>query len=196
VLVLILALGTLTLIEGTSAGYGPGSSRATASGLASRLAVPLTCSEARLSHLFTTPASANVSPLEDQKFTVTALNACGTPLAQMPAFSWWLSSPSLGLLNSSSGPDVAYTACLAPMDGILHVAATSGGLTFYANSSITVSLQNPGSESSGTGASNGSTGGSGAPGPAALPRDLLELGVVGLGIGGVVVLLYGSRKRP
>ncbi len=153
---------------------------------------PQTCQGNVLTQIVSSPPSANVSPLEDQEFVVSALNGCGTPLTQPASFSWWLSSPSLGLLNSSDASTVAYTACLAPMSGVLHVAVTSGGITLYANSSIAVTLQNPGWESSGSGASSGDPGGAGS--STAIVHETLELGVVLLAVGGVALLLHGRRK--
>jgi len=127
-------------------------------------------------------------------FTADAEGACGTPLTQGVSFSWWLSSPSLGLLNSSDGPLVAYSACLAPMGGVLHVEAKSGGISLFANSSITVTLQNPGWQDPSSNSSAGTLGGSGSSGPAGV-REVVAVGVIVLlGGGAGAVVLYGRRR--
>ncbi len=155
---------------------------------------PSDCSGGALAHLATYPAAVNISPLEDQMFTAAAESACGTPLTQGVSFSWWLSSPSLGLLNSSNGPLVAYTACLAPMGGILHVEAKSGGVTLQANSSITVTLQNPGWQDPSSNSSAGTLGGSGSFGAPPIREDTAVVVIVLLGGGAAAVVLYGLRR--
>jgi len=140
------------------------------------------------------PAVVNISPLQGQRFTATAESTCGTPLTSKTTFSWWLSSPSLGLLNSSDGPAVAYTACLAPMGGLLHAEATSGGVTLYSNSTIAVTLQNPGWQDPSSNSSSGALEGSGASGPAETQREAAALLVGLLVAGAVAVVLYGRRK--
>ena len=94
------------------------------------------------------------------------------------SFSWSLSSLSLGTLNASGGQTIAYTACVAPMDGALHLEATSDGVTLYANASISVSDQVPFSQN---------TSPQGAPWAAA--------GVVGASFALAAAVLYAGRRR-
>jgi hypothetical protein len=152
------------------------------------------CSEGPEVKLNVSPGFANVSPLEAQVFTATALDACGSPLGGLATYEWWLSTPALGLLNASGGSSVAYTACLAPMDGVLRVRATVGETTAFANATIAVTLQNPGwevspSNPSAGGSSNAASGGS--PGV----RVAWGVGVAVLATIGLVFFAYARRRR-
>jgi len=120
----------------------PGSGTATVVRVGDQ-AVPESCSQSAFARLSVTPASVAALPLQNQIFAATAENACGDTLAQPVSFSWSLSSLSLGTLNASGGSTIAYTACVAPMNGVLHVEATSGGVTLYANASISVADHAP-----------------------------------------------------
>jgi hypothetical protein len=184
-LLLSVASGSWTDFRGS--GPNPGS-------ITSQETHPSDCSGVALAHLATYPAAVNISPLQDQMFTADAESACGTPITQGVSFSWWLSSDSLGLLNSSNGPLVAYSACLAPMAGILHVEAKSSGISLFANSSITVTLQNPGWQDPSSNSSAGTLGGSGSTGAAGAREVAAVAVIVLLGGGAVAVVLYGRRR--
>lgn len=110
-------------------------------------AVPSGCTPAVMTGLTVAPATVEVLPLEDQVFLASTMSSCGSSMTQNTSFTWWLSSGSLGALNSSAGSRIAYAACFAPMGGVLHVKATSGSVTLFANSSITVSGQQPSGQS-------------------------------------------------
>jgi len=179
-----------------TAGFGHTGER---SGAAQSLPAPtdtvaLNCSQPRIAYLVVAPLSANVSPLENQMFSASALDSCGGPMAEAVSFSWWLSSPSLGLLNSSEGPAVAYSACLAPMSGILHVEASSGGITVFANSTIAVTLQNPGWQDPSQGSTSGTAGGGELSGLSEGQRYALGVAIPLLAATAAAVVLYGRRK--
>ncbi|MGA8603881.1 MAG: hypothetical protein WB788_02285 [Thermoplasmata archaeon] len=149
---------------------------------------PQNCSETLLATLTATPAKVAATPLEVLMFSAVAKNACGAPLASGTNFSWWLSSVALGTLNSSAGSTVAYTACIAPMGGVLHVKASSGAVTLFANSSISVSAQ------ASSGSSPPSPSGGGASGGPTV--SWVGLGVMAALLGAAAaVLLAGRRKR-
>jgi hypothetical protein len=166
----LVAFGLVLGAVGVSGLAGPraGPTRLNASDLGSTgfQSTPQNCSGTGLADLTATPAKVAATPLEVLLFTAVAETACGASPTPATSFSWWLSSVSLGTLNSSAGRTVAYTACIAPMGGVLHLKATSGAVTLYANSSISVSAQSssgsspPSSPSGfpgGVGASNGSS---------------------------------------
>ncbi len=155
--------------------------------------IPQNCSETVLADLSATPAKVAVTPLEVLMFAAAAENACGTPLTQNLSFSWWLSSVSLGTLNSSAGRTVAYTACVAPMGGVLHLKATAGAVTLYANSSISVSAQS----SSGSSPPSSSSGFPGGVGSSNAPTiSWAGVGIMAtLLVAAAAVLLAGRRKR-
>jgi len=159
---------------------GPEQSSSSNLGSLGPQSIPQNCSGTALADLSATPAKVAATPLEVLMFTAVAENACGAPLTQATSFSWWLSSVSLGTLNSSAGKIVAYTACIAPMGGVLHLKATSGAVTLYANSSISVSAQS----SSGSGSPS-------SPGVSWAGVGIMAALLVAAG----VVLLAGRRKR-
>jgi hypothetical protein len=155
-------------------------------------AAPENCSAATLTNLSTTPARVQATPLAVEWFTATASNACGAPVTGNVTYSWWLSSVSLGTLSSSVGTTTAYTACVAPMDGTLHLKATSAGVTRYANASISVSTRSSGSNPPPS--SGGTLGAPPAPGGAAIPWWGIGATVALFG-GAAVVLVVGLRKE-
>lgn len=140
------------------------------------------------------PAKVAATPLEVLLFNAATENGCGVPFTQGVTFSWWLSSVSLGALNSSTGSSVAYTACVAPMGGVLHVKAALGLTTLYANSTISVSAQ------ASSGQSPPPTSGGGLPTGVA-PSSTTADSWVGVGImvalfaGAAAVLIAGRTKR-
>jgi len=138
-LALVLIVGTLIAAGSGGAIHETLRAEKASSDLTSALGSTQQCSSAQLVALVVTPPQADVLPLTGHEFNATAENGCGNPLTQNVSISWWLSSDALGSLNATSGPVIAYTACLAPMAGVLHVRATSGSVSLYNNSSIAVS---------------------------------------------------------
>jgi hypothetical protein len=189
VLVVCLLVGGATFI-GARGGSG-------ASGLPSVRAseIPGNCSDTELAHLALSPASVAVLPLKVEIFSVAAENGCGTPLAVATSFAWWLSSISVGALNATTGASVAYTACVAPMGGVLHVKAMSGEVTLFANASITVSGQGSSGGSPAPGAPGGSLGSGGASSPALTRTEGIAL-ISGCFLGAALILYLGRRNRP
>jgi len=151
---------------------------------------PQNCSNTVLANVTSSPAKVAVTPLEAQTFSATVDSACGTPLLGNVSITWWLSSASLGALSSSYGTTTAYTACLATMDGTLHVKAAWEGVTRYANSSISVA----GYSSSGQSPPPSFSNGAGSSSPVAVPWGALVIMVALLG-GATIVLVVGRRKR-
>jgi len=145
------------------------------------------CSATALASLSTSPAKFTASPLATRMVTAIAVSPCGGRLTVGVTYAWWLSSVSLGTLNNTNGASTVYTACIAPMDGTLHVKATNSGITLYANSSIAVSAQ----ASAGSGAPSSPVGQSGG---TTLPWAGIGVASVLLG-GAVVVLMVGLRKK-
>ena len=188
-----LVLGTFGLTGLTGPGLGPERSNAPAFGSAGVNPIPQNCSQTVLAGLTATPAKVGATPLEVLLFTAVATNACGAPLAQDAVFAWWLSSVSLGTLNSSVGRTVAYTACLAPMGGILHLKATSGTVTLYSNSSISVSAQSSSGPDSPVplGGFPGEAGSASGPGVSWAGVGIMAALLVGAGL----VLVAGRRNR-
>jgi hypothetical protein len=154
------------------------------------------CSGSGLPVLAIHPGNVNVSPLQDQVFWATVSNGCGSSTGEATVFSWWLTPTYLGVLNSTAGAAVAYSACLAPMSGTLHVTATTGGQTLYANSSVAVTLQNPGWENTGADASNGSGSVAGNSRLTPVTQEAAVIGVSLLVLVGVVALIYARKGRP
>ena len=148
------------------------------------------CSTLSLSSVRVSPQSVSVSASATQTFTATALSACGTTLTNTTHFSWRLSSSSVGSLGSTVGASVVYTACLAPMDGVLHLVGTYNGTSLTANATIKI-------------AGGGSDGFSGA--PESLPgnesQDSSTGKIVGIALvvilvmGGVAVFLWGQKQE-
>ena len=157
-LVVLAIAGGCALPTSRGAGQSSGDREWVPPGPVSAQTVPAKCSTAALASFAVTPAVAYVPPLETQVFTATAMSACGTPLTQNTTFRWWLSSASLGSLSSGSGTSIVYDACVAPMDGVLHVRASSGAVTLFADSSISVSGQQTSGPSPGSSPSTGSSG--------------------------------------
>ena len=155
---------------------------------------PQNCSDNVLENVTSSPAKVAVTPLEAQTFSAVADSACGTPLVGNVSIVWWLSSASLGTLSASHGTTTAYTACLAPMDGTLHVKATWGGLTRYANSSISVAGRSGSGPKPPPSSSDAGSGGAGSPSPVGVPWGALAIMVALLG-GAAIVLILGRRKQ-
>ncbi|MGP8075316.1 MAG: hypothetical protein ACLP8Y_01035 [Thermoplasmata archaeon] len=191
--VVLLVLAALLLTIEVAPAWGSERSVSTVNAPVSLIAAPENCSSTVLASLTATPANISVTPLEVQTFSATADSACGTPLVQNVNVSWWLSSASLGTLSSSSGPTTAYTACLALMGGFLHLKATSGGITRYANSSISVSLHSTPGQDPPPGSSDGASGGAGSSSPVAVPWGALAIMIALLG-GAAIVLVIGRRR--
>jgi hypothetical protein len=192
--VTLVVMGAFVLTDGVGTAQGREGSGTTTLVQVVPSEAPANCSRTALASLTTAPASAAVLPLENQLFIATAESACGTPPAQATSFFWWLSSPSLGTLNASGGATIAYTACVAPMDGVLHVRATSGGITRYANSSISVSGQSSSGTNPPPGAPSGSPSGGGLSIPRGNPWAGLGIMVAFVAMAGLV-LYFGHRKR-
>jgi hypothetical protein len=150
------------------------------------------CSNSVLASVAVTPNKVTVLPLAVQSFSALAESACGSPLTQNTTFSWRLSSVELGALNATAGAIVAYSACVAPMDGVLHLEATAAGVTVYANSSIAVSAGTPPPP-------NTPSGPSGTGGPATPPNNLgLGIGIMAacfVTAGGVVIVGRRPSRR-
>ncbi len=152
------------------------------------------CSASGLATLSVTPAKTSVLPLEVRTFTATPADSCGNPLSGNASFKWWLSNVELGTLGATSGATVSYSACVAPMSGILHVRATVGGVTRYANSSISVSGEpSPSSGSPPTG-SGGPIGSGDA--QYRLPEPGTEIGIIVILVVGALVALWVGRRGP
>lgn len=192
-LVLALILGANLL--GIPIGAAPGPPRSSAMSLERIGGQPtsLNCSGSGLASLTVTPASVAVLPLQVQVFTATADDACGTPLGQNVTISWWLSSVSLGTLNSSAGVKVAYTACVAPMSGVLHARATAGAVTLWTNASISVSSHSSSGSGPPPSSSNGSLSGDGPSPGQGVPWGGIGI-MAALLLGAGVVLFIGRRK--
>lgn len=152
------------------------------------------CSGTALAHLAITPVQVAATPLQVLMFSATSENVCGTPLTPPAGFSWWLSSVSLGTLNSSTGSIVAYTACIAPMGGVLHVKASSGAVTLYANSTITVSASSSSGPSPSPSTPGGFPGGVTPSSAATISWSGLAI-MVALFAAALAVLMVGLRKR-
>ena len=149
------------------------------------------CSNTSLGSILVSPLVATVSASASQTFTARSLSTCGTDLTNLTNFSWRLSSASVGTLGSSSGPTVVYTACVAPMDGVLHVVGILGSAYRSVNATIRI----------GGGAFGDLPGTPAAPivGNASSSPLSRQVGVVLVGVlllGGVFVILWGMRSRP
>lgn len=124
------------------------------------------CSDPVLTSFLVTPTAAEVMGLHTQDFAATAVGSCGVNLTQGTTVNWALSSGALGTLSSSTGASTTYTACLAPMSGLLRVTGSFQGVTLQVNVSIVVSYASAGGPNS-PGGPNGGT---------ATPGDLLSAG--------------------
>jgi len=149
------------------------------------------CSVSSIGLVSVTPQSVSVGGSARETFTATALSNCGTVLTNSTQFSWRLSSSSVGSLGSDSGPSVVYTACLAPMDGVLHVEGAYNGTSRTANATIKIA-------GAGGGAFPGApvvTAGNGS--ESLWSGTDVGLALMGLLIvGGIAVFLWGQRKEP
>lgn len=120
------------------------------------------CSGTILTRLAVTPMAVEVVGLHTQEFVATAVSSCGANLTPITTVSWALSSGALGTLSSNAGASTTYTACLAPMSGLLHVTGSFQGVTLRVNVSIAVSYASAGGSSS-PGAPNASPATPGVP---------------------------------
>jgi hypothetical protein len=190
-LLLILVVIVLAVGAAPAQSFGPARS-ATLSRVLT--AATENCSSSMLALLTATPTKVAVAPLDVQVFAANAESACGTPLTDNVSITWWLSSVSLGTLSSTGGSTTTYTACIAPMDGVLHVKAVDGGLSLFANSTISVSLQSTSGSNPAPGAPTGATG-DGEP-SSSVPVPWGAVGIMGALLGtAAVVLVLGRRKR-
>lgn len=152
------------------------------------------CSALMLGTVRVSPESVAVGASSVLTFTATAFSTCGTNLTNVTHFSWRLSSSSVGSLGPDEGASVVYAACIAPMDGVLHLQGVYNGTTLTANATIKIA-----------------GGGDAPPGAPAAPagsggQDLWSGKAVGIAlmgiliVGGVAVFLWGQRqdrpKRP
>ena len=151
------------------------------------------CSDGGLASLSVTPRAIRLLPLDVQWFSAVAENSCSVSLTHNVTFSWWLSSVSLGTLNGTGGGAVAYTACVAPMSGVLHLKAVSNQVTLFANATISVT-----GHASGDPNATSVVSGAGAGGAGGLNFDGVPVGSVGI-MAGLIVLaataLYLGRRR-
>jgi hypothetical protein len=149
------------------------------------------CSGDLLGSILVSPEVATVSGSASRTFSAEAISTCGFNITNITHFSWRLSSTSVGSLGSTTGSVVIYTACVAPMDGVLHLTGYRGNVTLNVSASIRIG-----------GGTFGSTPGD--PGAPALPNDSpsplsREIGLLLVGVlltGGALLILWGWRSRP
>lgn len=194
-----LALGLLLIVGlvASSSTIPGGSPRPTASaGLRGASLEPSgNCSTNGLARLAIDPPTARVLPLANDVFWASATNACGSPVGPGVAYTWSLSSIELGALNTTTGPTVAYSACLAPMDGALHLRASDGPVTLFSNSTVSVTGQGSAGSSPAPAGSSNSSGGTENP-TVHLSATEGALAVAAIFALAGVVLAFGLRKRP
>ena len=148
------------------------------------------CLGIEIGFLQISPADVTVVGLSSRTFTATAWSTCGSNLTASTQFTWRLSSVEVGSLASSAGPIVVYTACEAPMTGVLHLLGVYEGVNVSANATIHIA-GGGGGGAFGIPASSAGNGTTGNP----LMR-WVGAAVVGiLFAGGVAVFLYGPRAR-
>ncbi|MFZ0699808.1 MAG: hypothetical protein WAN74_06445 [Thermoplasmata archaeon] len=192
-LVALLVVGAFVLCAEVGTTQGVPRSGGTPFGGEFAAGVSSNCSGTVLARLNATPTQADVIPLGVQMFTATTESACGTPLTQSTSFAWSLSSIALGTLNSSVGATIAYSACVAPMGGALEVKATSGGVTLYANSSISVTVQSSSTQNSTSSPPGEPLGGSQS---SNLRGDLWAgLGIMAASLVAAAVILHFGRRN-
>jgi len=150
------------------------------------------CTPVWLGSVRVSPQTVSVGPSATQTFTGIALSTCGASLTNLTHFSWHLSSSSVGSLGSASGTSVVYTACIAPMEGVLHLVGTFNGTNLTANATIKIAGGSGGGaigfpgQSSENGGSNSSS-----------DRWMGYPVMVILITGAIVVFLWGRRpERP
>ncbi len=85
-----------------------------------------------------TPTAANLAAGAVQDFAASATNSFGYPAPPGVVFTWSLSPPGIGTLNSSVGSSVAFTAGSASGGGALYVNATLAGTTVGTVADLTV----------------------------------------------------------
>jgi len=156
-----------------------------------RLPGTTTCFNASLGSILVSPRLASVSASGSQTFTANALSTCGTDITNLTHFWWRLSSTTVGSLGSDTGPTVVYTACVAPMDGVLHLVGILGNVNLSVNATIRI----------GGGSFGDLPGSPAAPVVGNLSTTSLsrEAGVVLVGVllfGGIFVVVWEMRSRP
>jgi len=167
----------------------PGAPTCLARGSRSIELATASCSNGTLASVRVTPDVVSVGASSSQSFSASAWSACGTILTNLTDFTWKLSSTSVGSLAADQGTTVVYTACVAPMDGVLHLSASYNGTVRSANATIRIA-------GGGIGAPPVSSGAlPGAPGNSASSEPFLGFALMATLIGGgVVVFLWGQRS--
>ena len=149
------------------------------------------CSNGSLQSIVVTPQIVTVSASGSQTFSARGVSNCGTNVTGLMHFSWRLSSVTVGSLASSSGPTVVYTACVAPMDGILRLVGSLGSVNLTANATIRIG---GGSFGNVPGTPAAPVLGNASTNPLSREAGLALVGT--LLLGGILVLVWGLRSGP